>query len=328
MPRKKISLSNLEWIDKHLGMRTDLAKNLLIPSKVAYNVKNWTPLKLIAIGYFAHMYTNIISKYFDRWLYCDLFAGSGVNLVSEKDYLPGSPFIVMQASKNNPFHHVFLIEMNPKRYEALSSRLEWVAENLEYKFPSLGSETESRCCYSIYNVSYEDFLSSSDFYKMFKDPDYKTHAFVVVDPEGFEIGWESLVKLFELPCDIFFSFMTTEIGRSWGKAKRGKEDYVKKMNTLFGDDIWKNADNREDILTLFIKKIEENDKIIVPIRIKSSRGYFFYDLLVITRKTRGGNPWLEAIYTLKNRIESSGASMVKSSLDYLAGRYKRLGDYF
>lgn len=85
MTRKKGTdkMSDLQWIDKHIRLNKNLAKHLLKPSKVVYNANAWTPLKLISIGFFTQMYTTIIKGYFDRWLYCGIFSGCGLNYIEK-----------------------------------------------------------------------------------------------------------------------------------------------------------------------------------------------------------------------------------------------------
>jgi len=329
MTRKKGTdkMSDLQWIDKHIRLNKNLAKHLLEPSKVVYNANAWTPLKLISIGFFTQMYTTIIKGYFDRWLYCGIFSGCGLNYIENRIYFPGSSFFAINSSIDNPFHKMYFIDSNKKRIKALTKRLEYVEREIE-DFSFLGSTEESRCQYMTFSDDYGKFIDETDIFDLLDEEDTRTHALVVIDPEGFEMKWDDLKRFFHYPCDIIFVYMTSEIKRTWGKALKSRDFAIKNMNGLFGGSSWKQAIEGDDLLPIFIIQIEGLNKIVKTIRVKKSKSSFYYDLLVITRPTRGGNPWLSAVDQLKSRIERSGSSMVKASLDYLEGKRGRLDDFF
>lgn len=70
----------VKLLQQHTG---ELSK---IDSGIFYDVKPWTPLKLIVLGYFTSVYTKIISNqsWCNNMVYIDLFANSGINKVNKR----------------------------------------------------------------------------------------------------------------------------------------------------------------------------------------------------------------------------------------------------
>lgn len=329
MPRKKERLSNLEWMDKHIAMNRNLVKELLKTSKVAYEVGNKTPLKLISIGYFTSVYTTIMNRYFKEWYYLDLFAGCGMNFIDNSEYFPGSPFVALEASKKNTFSKMLFVEKDPCYINALEERFKHIAKiNDEYIYLKLENKNESICRF--FNCDYKEFIRDTDFFSQLKSKKFDKHALVVIDPEGFEIGWIEFTYFLECKCDIFFSFMTGSIRREWGKARKGVSSSTSYMNNLFGGTEWKLANKSDDLVEIFCVKIKEYypKKITIPISIVGENKSKIYHLIFITNKTKGNNPWLSSVHELKKRIESSGGKLVKASLNYLSGKRGRVEDWF
>ena len=94
------------WIRRKVGLlRHHTAELSKIDKDVFYDVRSWTPLKLVVLGYFTKVYTPIIPKYFKNMVYIDLFANSGINRVDEKDLIVGSPVVAIGAAKR-PFNKI------------------------------------------------------------------------------------------------------------------------------------------------------------------------------------------------------------------------------
>ena len=114
-------------------------------SKISPDIYNkcgvWTPLKIIGVGYFASIYSKIISKqpWVKKWYYIDLFAGSGIHKVSETgDTILGTCIHAIDSFKNPP-HKVFLVEKDPEKKMALENRLNFLKSNVDKFIGSLFS---------------------------------------------------------------------------------------------------------------------------------------------------------------------------------------------
>jgi len=80
-----------------------------------------------------------------------------------------------------------------------------------------------------------------------------------------------------------------------------------------------------DLIKIYKENIikERSDAVILSTRIKSTKG-FLYDLIFITHKTSGGNPWLNPIKEAKEEIEKHTDEVVESLLDVIKKRQQTL----
>lgn len=100
------------------------------------------------------------------------------------------------------------------------------------------------------------------------------------------------------------------------------------LKRLFGDESWKKATNEEDLVEIYKKNIlkERKDAIILSTKISSTKG-FAYNLIFITHKTKGDNPWLKPIKTAKKEIEKNSDIAIKSILDIIKNRQTTLSSF-
>ena len=71
------------------------------------------------------------------------------------------------------------------------------------------------------------------------------------------------------------------------------------------------------------KKKFPKETEILPVKIKGINAYY-YDLLFITRLTRGGSPWLDPIRRAGSELDNIKPALVNQILEILAGKQKRL----
>jgi three-Cys-motif partner protein len=88
----------------------------------------WSLIKLVALVYFANIYSPVIYSKKDKWInnmyYIELFAGSGLcRIKNSNDVLAGSPILVAALSKR-PFDKYILVDMDPDFCGALEKRLD------------------------------------------------------------------------------------------------------------------------------------------------------------------------------------------------------------
>lgn len=127
----------MTWLDnqiKDLQEKTSKFKEEInkiknVNPKIYNEFKETTILKLIFLNYSLNIYAIIIhslilrKKIFKHMFYVDLFSGSGLDKVKQKNYiLIGSPFISVLNHKDK-FTKYFFCEENSDYRTALESRL-------------------------------------------------------------------------------------------------------------------------------------------------------------------------------------------------------------
>jgi len=98
---------------------------------------------------------------------------------------------------------------------------------------------------------------------------------------------------------------------------------------FFGDDRWKDCTDPDRLLQFYTSKIREETtrEIILPLLVKGERGYR-YDIILATRKTCGGNPWIQPMRELQEIMGGYKPEIVKKTLDILMKRQLSLNDTF
>ena len=301
------------WLKEKVNILQQYTEELSeIDNGVFYNVASWTPLKLIVLGYFTSVYTRIIPKTFKNMVYIDLFANCGINRVNKRDFVVGSPVVAITSSAI-PFDKIFLVEKDPKYANTLHNRLKHLStNNEEFVWVSGTCKILREDC----NDAVHTIINEIEMER-------RTHCLSFIDPYGMEVHWSSLEQLLinSIPSDIIFTFMTQGIQRVWGRAKNSNADR-KRLNEFYGGEEWKRARNANDLLLIYENKIQSHEKITRDIEIKGQR--FHYHLIFVTRPTRGGNPWLNAVDRVKRSVESATSEWIEMVLDQLSGRQQTL----
>jgi len=260
--------------------------------------KEWTPLKLILLNYSLQVCTTIISKHkhiFKEMYYVDLFAGSGINKIKNgRNFLIGSP-LISALNHYDKYTKMFYAEKNPEYAKALQLRLKTLGKkNLE-----------------VFEGKYEDYLPN--ILTRINKPD--AYTFFFIDPHSTEFSWEHMQEILSTRSDILFTFMTTEINRAAGFARSGLGG-EEKLKNLFGDNSWSSAKSPEELVQIYKKNILKirTNAVIKTIKVQSQQFNFYYHLFFITNKTKGQNPWIKAIDTVKKEIEKNSDAAVKMAL--------------
>lgn len=305
-----MALTNIEWLKKHIKkleitnseFKDKISEIVKIKPLIYNEFRHWTPLKLILLNYALDVCTMIINKSpsFKKMYYVDLFAGSGINKIKEKeDFLIGSPLIAT-LKYSDKYTKMFFCENNSDYYGALKLRLEFLKkENLD-----LIPQDCNNCLDNILN----EITNPRDY------------TFFFIDPYCMEFYWESMKKVLQTRSDIIFTFMSNEIKRALGSAKKQKREFT--ITKFFGDKSWEKADDAEQLVEIYKENIlkERSNGIVRTIKIQSKEFGFCYHLFFITNKTSGKNPWLKAIESAKKEIENNSDLAVKSALDIVKKR--------
>lgn len=305
---------SLEWIGDRINEIKTYTDELSKITDTYYLVKEWTLLKLIFISSFVDLYTKIIPNHVENWFYIDLFAGCGVNqVISTSDLVLGSSLIAPCFARK-PFTKMFLVDDDKEQTEALSKRITYLSRKDNFK--NLNPVIYTEDCNKIISSIVEDINEYKSTY----------HYLACIDPYGMEIDWGTMEVLLELDYgDIMFTYQTQEIARTWGKAKSNQKS-AETMTKFFGNDDWKYAKGRDDLLKLYENNLRIYRSNIIDVLIQGKN--FKYHLIFATRETKGGTPWLQAVTYIKDKIEEFGGErLIRTILGYLSGKNPRLSDY-
>lgn len=310
-------LTGHAWLRSRLPELVKDTKKIAEICDIFNDAREWAALKLLFLFSYVQIYTSIIPKNFEKMYYIDLFAGSGVNKIdTTSDLLAGSPVIVPMFARQ-PFDNLFLIERDYERRGCLHKRLS-LLQIPNFEVIGLNREQKIDCNSEIDHVL--PILSERS-----------THYLVFIDGYGLEVDWDTIMKLLKRSGDLIIRFPTSEIGRVWGNANRGKEGDIRKIIKFFGNNIKSEIRFKKrgsNLLKTYMDQIQWGGREITKnIKIKGGQGYR-YDLIFATRETRGGTPWIKAILHLKRKIEQYTGKAIRRALDICTGRSTGLDFFF
>lgn len=312
------------------------AKNLLSDvnqltkeDKTAYDAHYWTAFKLLFLQNFTPTYTRILNKqkekensWIENLIYFDPLCNSGINLLEGKDFILGSPLIVIKSAKPpNAFSTIILNDNNKELTDSLDKRIKILSQIDKSAFGWLNDPEKVKISNEDCNYLISEFVLNYPS---------KTHTLVYLDPLAFEVKWESLLQLFRIKCDIIFLFVTDTIHVRAGKARKGDPVFITKLNDLFGSDNWRNSKEADDLVVIFKKQIEKEGKIVKSYKISGEtpkKWQFNYHVLVIVSPTRAGNPWLKNFDNVGDSIEKLNRKEQKQIFDVLKNRQKTLNSF-
>jgi three-Cys-motif partner protein len=305
-----------KWLEPRVKVLIEIASpfKTIIP-EVFYQVGEWSIVKLLAILRFVEIYTKIIKAprqraFFDKMYYIDLLAGSGLCRIGAKgDIVAGSALIACQHCFH-PFDTYFLVEKDARTAKALELRFKTLAANFQ-----------------LYNCDCNDCIDD-----IMSEMEKRSHYLALVDCEGLDVSWSTMESLFAQNGDVLFNFQTQGISRTVGKAMKrspGWKSASERLTWFFGDDGWKEHENPDELLQHYMNKIEEQTsrKVVLPLPVKGAGGYR-YDLILATRKTSGGNPWIRPMQELRSIMGGYRPDVVKMTLDMLMKRQLSLNDTY
>lgn len=270
----------------------------------------WPGIKLSILAYYLDIYTNIAKNNFKEICYVDTFAGSGIIHIKsgiDSVLLYGSPILsILVPRENKKFSKYFFIDNDLKKSIVLERAVEVL-----HKRGLVDKSKVKILTADMNNIQYSDLLKEC------------AHSLVFVDPEGMEPKWTTIKSILELKTDVLFNFMTAGIRRVWGRAKSDGVGY-ELLNSFFGNNAWKHAEKEDKLLELYINNVKNLNKVVLRIRVRGTK-QFYYDVLVITRPTKGGNPWLQAVRKyLKPNVEKTDSNTFARLLKVFTGKVKPL----
>ena len=243
-----------------------------------------------------------------RMIYIDLLSGSGLSQIIETgDPIAGSSVIATDLALRR-FDEAFLVELDETYCAALEKRMKKIGTDFTIFRDDCNSVIAEIC----------DKLSSEDHYLAFVDCQ-----------SGMEIQWTTIEQLLEKPGDLILNFQTANIYRSIRQWQEDKDIDPLKLNTFFGDSRWTEYNSREECLEGYMLTIQESTSrdVVIPLQIRGPRSYY-YDLILATRTTRGGSPWLNPVKELQERLHRIGPGIMENVLNIVKGRQNTLNGFF
>ena len=302
-------------MDEHKGAQDayERAKESFPDCKL-YEKEPWTFLKLIVVGYYIDIYTNIAKNYFNRVAYFDFYAGPGVNYIKRLNlYVGGSPYIAKNRPKDaKKFDDLILFELDDIK-----------AKSLQIIIPD--AKVNCLDCNSIQSKRIIEKVMSKD-----------QHYLAFIDPEGIEeIKWSTLQHLFQFNGDIIINYPYSAIAREHGKFYGKHIDSIKEksgnlLTDFFGNTDWKGIGKSmkqgDQLLELFIKQIGNIFPTYEIIQLGQERGGFKFHLIIATKREHA--PWFEGVRNVKQFISKTTLTELKRIADVHSGVQKCLTDYF
>jgi hypothetical protein len=134
--------------------------------------------------------------------------------------------------------------------------------------------------------------------------------------------------LFSKNGDVLFNFQTQNVLRNVVKAQKkalGWEATEERLNWFYGDSRWTDYGDPDSLLFCYMDKIrkETTRKVVLALPVQGPRGYR-YDIILATRLTRGGSPWVKSMQELKEIMGGYKPEIVEKTLDILMKRQQTL----
>jgi three-Cys-motif partner protein len=304
-----------DWLKNEVKKLVEIAEPVKeIHPETFYSTGVWSIVKLLAFRRFVRIYTKIIKsarqkKFFDNMYYIDLLAGSGLCRVGKKgDVVAGSALIACTQSYH-PFDQHFIVEKDIEKAKALEARIKMFTED-----------------YKPFNRDCNDCID-----EILSEIPEKCHYLALVDCVGMDVPWATMEKLFSKNGDVLINFQTSLLWREPAIVKshsRGWKKTEENLNNFFGDERWKDAGEADDLLYFYMHKIrtETSRKIVIPLPVIGEKS-FRYDIILATRRTRGGSPWIKAMQELQERMGGYKPALIRSILDVLMHRQSSFNDF-
>lgn len=306
-----------EWLRDRLTILTKLASKVL-DNKMTTDYGDYTALKLIAINYYAGIFSSVArsptqKQWYDGAVYVDLFAGTGlVKLKDTNYYLPGSP--TAAALNNNGFDYIICVEKCKDKCDILENRLSRISGN--GNFAVLNGDS---------NVIINDIISLIK--SKFQNPIILTF----VDPEGLEVKFLTLKALSDAfpACDFMVNVNAMGATRVAKKLEKGIENVKNSLEKYLDTDaniVLRELAEGKPIQNQYTELIKDvlGKKMGDIITIHDEGDKIAYYLLGYTRLTKGGSGYVNGFSVLKRRLEWADRNHVRRILDVIHGKNKTI----
>ncbi len=182
----------------------------------------WTRDKLALIAYYLPAFAKLCSEKANGWYYIDGFAGNGANRVEDMGLAKGSALIGLTTEPRCT--KSILIELNSADAAALTNR---------QRMLSLDGTVLVGDCNLLLPAALRNL------------PDRRLPAFCVLDPEGLELEWQTVLacrenRILSYPYELLIYFSTPGAARSAAvQADKLLAANESRLTKLFGGGRWK-----------------------------------------------------------------------------------------
>lgn len=318
MPKKE----NPEWLYEKLENLTELSRQLS-DDEITTEYHEYTALKLIAIRYYAKVFSDIVNSprqrtWYDGAVYVDLFAGTGlVKLKGSKhdDFLPGSPLCA--GLIENGFAYIVCVEKDKEKYNALQTRLSKILPR--EKFGVIHGDCNTEITKVI---------------DMIKQRFDKPILLTFVDPEGLDVKFSTIKELGDSfrNCDFLMNVNAQGVRRVSAKYQKGVTNVKKSLENYLDSDVndilrelAEGKMPQEQVADLIRGSLGKPMGSTIKIRDEGER--IAYYLLGYTRETKGGSQYSDVFDTLRRRLEWADRTQVRRQIERIHQRQSGLEDF-
>ncbi len=274
-------------------------------------------LKLIGFAYWVNFFNRITHTKLRvphgyKLFFIDAMAGCGITTSKRSgDHFCGScPGVLLSSLKTGyPFDAVIAVEMDEGKASVLEKRLNLI--NMPTVVQVLPCDI---------NVCVDEIV------RMTRE---KIKSFIILDPEGPDICWDTLIKLLNIEGDLILTWFEHEVSRLIGAAvtpknsREVREKHEARLNALFGGDYWKSYPNFTDE---FVARIMASTikSYATHVKIPRKGGDFKLILFTKTGVQKQADEWQKNV---NKRIQSSHGQEISKLLDVSSGRTSTLDNF-
>lgn len=315
-------MDDFEWlkdkINRLAGAKQEIAELYAKVNKRIYVKGPWALKKLLILLFYIDIFTNVAKKRRKNVVYLDLLAGPGFNYIEDFDLIiAGSPLLakiiprVLKSGLDKSFDRIILVDNNSENCESLREIM--TADILC-----------ADCNSEIVLNAMTSAMSAMD-----------SLLLTFVDPEGLEVHWSTMERLFGLPGDFVINYPYTGVGRICASYEKTSEPTKLttgvKIDNFFGTHDWQRIDCGDGIADrlydFYLNRLKKHRSEVVEFPIMMIGGAQ-YRILVATRRTHGGSPWLRPVYDIRRRIQSITDDQLKGLVDIYKGNQTQLSQFF
>ena len=263
----------------------------------------WTQIKLVALAEYLKAYTTALKKQKFELIYIDGFSGAGYRKLTgdymelfqetfDEEIKEGSPFIALKID-NPPFDRFVFIEKDKKTLDELETAL-------GNNFPESKSKME------FLNKDANDYIRNG-----LEKRWVGKRAVMFLDPFSIQVDYESIKTIARTEAiDLWILFPLMAANRLLKKDGKIPPNWKSKLNSLFGDDEWKERmyktkgqgslltsdngsvekDSYKTIVDYFVEKLKEdfgNKGVAEPKYLYANRGSPLFALCFASGNPRG-----------------------------------------
>lgn len=239
----------------------------------------WTIKKLLAIEWFIGPFTKISkTSPFEKWNYIDMFAGSGLVKISEKqfkkEYLcTGSALLPLFLANENRFTDYYFFDSYSPNIDALNNRIDLLYQKLPDNIKIHKAEVLSFEQSTLKLFGPEGLIPKNSL------------SLVVIDPEGLQVSWKLIEMILNnRRVDLILTVVTYALALNHAIAIKDYESsYAKTITNFFGDTVWQNIENSGGLIKYYCKKIQALGYKIKTIEVSRKGESKIYDLILATK---------------------------------------------